>query len=89
MGVRSPRNWKGAMAQLLVRNLDPAVKEALRRRAERHRRSMEEEARVILRRAVESDDRPPRSVGLGSRIAALFADAGLDQPLAEPPPPLA
>lgn len=79
------------MAQLLVRNLDPAVKEALRRRAERHRRSMEEEARVILRRAVESDDRPPRSMGLGSRIAALFADAGLDldQPLAEPPPPLA
>jgi len=33
------------MAQLLVRNLDPAVKEALQRRARRHGRSMEEEVR--------------------------------------------
>ncbi|MCP9888668.1 plasmid stabilization protein [Cyanobium sp. ATX 6A2] len=71
------------MAQLLVRNLDLAVKEALRRRALRHGHSMEEEARQILRRAVESDDQPPRSMGLGSRIAALFADAELDQPIAE------
>jgi hypothetical protein len=37
------------MAQLLVRNLDPAVKEALQRRAQRHGRSMEEEVRLILR----------------------------------------
>ena len=36
------------MAQLLVRQLDEAVKEALRRRARRHGRSMEEEARLIL-----------------------------------------
>ncbi|HHG2224691.1 MULTISPECIES: hypothetical protein [unclassified Synechococcus] len=34
------------MAQLLVRNLDVSVKEALRRRAQRHGRSMEEEARL-------------------------------------------
>ncbi|MGB5136339.1 MAG: plasmid stabilization protein [Prochlorococcaceae cyanobacterium] len=71
------------MAQLLVRNLDLAVKDALRRRAQRHGRSMEEEVRVILRRAVESDDLPPGSMGLGSRIAALFAEVDL-----EPPPPL-
>ena len=36
------------MAQLLLRQLDLAVKEALRRRAQRHGRSMEEEVRVIL-----------------------------------------
>jgi plasmid stability protein len=35
------------MAQLLVRNLDDSVKEALRRRALCHGRSMEEEARLI------------------------------------------
>jgi plasmid stability protein len=64
------------MAQLLVRNLDPAVKEALQQRARRHGRSMEEEVRLILRRAVESEEPPPqRPMGLGSRMAALFADA--------------
>ena len=40
------------MAQLLVRQLDQAVKEALRRRAQRHGRSMEEEVRVILAQAL-------------------------------------
>lgn len=77
------------MAQLLVRNLDLAVKEALRRRAQRHGHSMEEEARLILRRAVENDDQPPRSMGLGSRIASLFADADLEQPIAELEQPIA
>lgn len=74
------------MAQLVVRNLDLAVKEALKRRAQRHSRSMEEEVRVILRRAVASDDLPPRSMALGSRIAALFADVGLEEPITQPPP---
>lgn len=68
------------MAQLLVRNLDLAVKEALQRRAKRNHRSMEEEVRVILRRAVESDDPPPHAEGLGSRIAALFAEVDLEPP---------
>lgn len=65
------------MAQLLVRNLDPAVKEALQERARRHGRSMEEEVRLILRRAVESEEpQQQRPLGLGTRMAALFADAG-------------
>ncbi len=68
------------MAQLLVRNLDLAVKEALQRRAKRNQRSMEEEVRVILRRAVESDDLSPLTKGLGSRIAALFAEVDLEPP---------
>ena len=68
------------MAQLLVRNLELSVKEALQRRAQRHGRSMEEEVRLILRQAAEAEQRPPEGVGLGSQIAALFAASGLEEP---------
>ena len=72
------------MAQLLVRRLDLAVKEALRRRAQRHGRSMEEEVRVILAQAVARDEAPSsHTPGLGSRMAALFADVGLEEPISE------
>jgi hypothetical protein len=71
------------MAQLLVRNLDEGVKEALRRRARRHGRSMEEEARLILLQATQSSDWSSTMVGpgLGSRMAALFAGQGLVEPI--------
>jgi plasmid stability protein len=62
------------MAQLLVRNLDDEVKARLRVRAAEHGRSMEEEVRVILRQAVEVEQKKP---GLGTRIAARFARSGL------------
>jgi plasmid stability protein len=62
------------MAQLLVRNLDDDVKARLRVLAAEHGRSMEEEVRAILRQAVEAE--PPRSAGLGTRIAARFAKNG-------------
>ena len=42
------------MARLTIRGLDDAVKAKLRIRAAQHDRSMEEEARVILRQAVET-----------------------------------
>ena len=42
------------MARLTIRDLDDAVKAKLRIRAAQHGRSMEEEARVILRQAVEA-----------------------------------
>ena len=72
------------MAQLLVRQLDEAVKEALRRRARRHGRSMEEEARLILAQAVAaSEDSSLGTAGLGHRMAALFSDAGLQEPIRE------
>jgi plasmid stability protein len=72
------------MAQLLVRQLDPAVKEALQRQAQRHGRSMEEEVRLILRRAVELEPLGRAdNTGLGSQIAALFAEAPLDAPIQE------
>jgi len=58
------------MAQLVIRNLEEGVKEKLRRRAARNRRSMSEEVRDILRDAVKKDDRS--EYGLGSEIAAMF-----------------
>lgn len=41
------------MASLTIRNIDDTVKERLRVRAALHGHSMEEEARVILKTAVE------------------------------------
>ena len=69
------------MAQLVVRNLEDDVKAKLQRRARRHGRSTEEEVRDILRHAVKDEDgpRPP----LGSRLAALFSDGGLDLEIPE------
>lgn len=69
------------MAQVIVRDLEDDVKARLKRRAARHKRSMEEEIRHILRNAVKEQNRP---VGkLGSRIAARFAKDGLTEDLPE------
>ncbi len=63
------------MNQLVVRRLPEAVKEGLRARAGRHGRSLEAEVRDILERAVAEERRTAVGApGLGSRIAALFAD---------------
>jgi plasmid stability protein len=74
---------EATMAQLLVRNLEEQVKGRLKRRAKRHGRSMEEEAREILRNALREEETPKR--GLGSEIVALFSGSGvyLDEPIAE------
>jgi plasmid stability protein len=69
------------MAQLVVRNLDDAVKAGLRRRAQRHGHSMEEEARDILRAAVAVDEPPPKQ--LGTWLAGLFAGVGLTEEISE------
>jgi plasmid stability protein len=69
------------MAQLIVRNLDEAVKRKLKRRAERHGHSMEEEARDILRNALKDEDRPQE--GLGSRIAKRFKGIELPEDIPE------
>lgn len=69
------------MAQFIVRHLEEDVKARLKRRAERHGRSMEEEIRHILRDVVKAENtRKPR---LGSRIAARFKNAGLTSDLPE------
>lgn len=69
------------MAQFIVRHLEDDVKARLKRRAEHHRRSMEEEVRHILRNAVKEQNQ--RVSRLGSRIAARFAKAGLTTDLPE------
>ena len=43
------------MASLLIRNVDEALREQLKARARRHRRSVEEEARELLRAAMARD----------------------------------
>ena len=77
------------MASITIRNLDDDVKTRLRVRAAAHHRSMEEEARLILREAVEQ---PTSSVNLGETIHRRCAALGgfeLDLPEREsmPKPP--
>jgi len=69
------------MAQLLVRQLDEDVKEALQRRARAHGRSTEEEVREILRDAVRAG--PAGPVRLGSTIASRFRGEGVGHDFAE------
>jgi plasmid stability protein len=70
------------MAQLIVRKVEPEVKRKLQQRAIRHGCSMEQEIRDILRNAVKDDQGGARN-RVGSRIAALFADIGLDADIPE------
>ncbi|MHC5034679.1 MAG: FitA-like ribbon-helix-helix domain-containing protein [Planctomycetota bacterium] len=59
------------MAQVLVRDLDDAVVETLKRRAKRHGRSLEAELRVILERSAGADMLEARR--LAERIRAELA----------------
>jgi antitoxin FitA len=78
------------VATLTIRDLDDALKRSLRIRAASRNRSMEEEARQILRAALL--DQPAPAGDLGSRVRARFAAlGGFDLPVAEreavrPPP---
>jgi len=69
------------MAQLVVRNLDNAIKTRLQSRAKRHGRSMEEEVRDILRAAVKDEGTSPG--GLGTIISSRFAEIGLEHDIEE------
>ena len=74
------------MASITIRNLDDDVKRRLRVRAAEHGRSMEEEAREILRAVV---GKPPSPKNLGEAIHRRFAALGgveLDLPPREPMP---
>ena len=61
------------MANITIRNLDDDVKTRLRMRAAQNGRSMEEEARRILREAVR---RKPSVQNLARSIRARFAPLG-------------
>lgn len=69
------------MAQILIRRLDDDVKVALQLRARQHGHSTEQEAREILRNAVQGGEHTlPR---LGSRISARFKGIGLETEIPE------
>jgi antitoxin FitA len=65
------------MATLTVRNLDDGLKARLRVRAAENGRSMEAEARAILRSTLVSETGADER--LGSRINERFAALGADQ----------
>lgn len=78
------------MASITIRNLDAHTKARLRVRAAQRQRSMEEEARNILRAALEENDAAPRDLGaaIGARFRPLGgADLALParEPMREPP----
>lgn len=80
------------MASITIRNLDDETKERLRVRAAHRRRSMEEEARNILREALAEEMTLPHNLATAvhNRFAAL---GGVDlaipvrEPMREPPQP--
>jgi plasmid stability protein len=78
------------MANLTIRKLDERTKTRLRVRAAQHGRSMEEEAREILRRALNV--RNERKANLADMIRARFEPLGgvelelpVRGPIPEPP----
>lgn len=78
------------MASITIRDLDEATKARLRIRAAHRRRSMEEEARQILREVLSADEKPAGN--LAGMIRARFGAAGgveLEipprEPIREPP----
>ena len=80
------------MASITIRNLDDETKERLRVRAAHRRRSMEEEARNILREALAEKTTSPRN--LAAAVRNRFAElGGVDleiparEPMREPPQP--
>lgn len=80
------------MASITIRKLDERTKTRLRVRAARHGRSMEEEARTLLRAALR-DDAPPAS-NLADAIRARFRRLGgielglpAREPIRDPPKP--
>jgi len=62
------------MAVMTIRNIDDAIKKRLRVRAAVNGRSMEDEARDILRSALSTDDPRPRN--LAQAIHARFGPLG-------------
>ena len=62
------------MASITVRNLDDSLKRRLRIRAAENGRSMEQEARDILRAALDEEAAPAKN--LGTAIHELFRPYG-------------
>ena len=66
--------WSDLMASMTIRNIDDSLKQRLRVRAAVHGRSMEDEARDILRSVLAASERPARN--LAETIRARLAPVG-------------
>lgn len=80
------------MARILIRNLDERTEARLRARAARNGRSMEDEARTLLRDALEAEpkDAPDLATAIRRRFEA-FGGMELEiaprEPIRDPPRP--
>lgn len=72
------------MAGITIRHLDDVLKIRLRVRAFANGRSMEEEARIILRDAVGRDAEPENLVRFIHECFAPFGGVNLELPPSEP-----
>jgi plasmid stability protein len=82
------------MTDLLVRDIDPALKRKLEERARAHGRSLTEEARAAIERGMadEGSIAKPRTDELGTRLFGMLPDEwrgddlvfGLPRDLSEP-----
>jgi plasmid stability protein len=80
------------LAGITIRNLDARIKSRLRVRAAHNGRSMEDEARTILRNALSEE--PSSAVDLAGALQARFRPLGgvelrlpTREPMREPPKP--
>ncbi len=73
------------MATMTIRHIDETLKQRLRVQAARHGRSMEEEARDILRTALAVEPTPPLSLvqSVRERVAP-WGGIDLELPVREP-----
>jgi antitoxin FitA len=84
------RRKGGKLASMTIRNLDDGLKAKLRLQAASHNRSMEEEARNILRVALSEPATKPQNLALSIR-SRLIDIGGVDieieprAPIPEPP----
>lgn len=80
------------MASITIRNLDEQTKERLRVRAARRKRSMEEEARNILRTALARESATPGNLAEAIRrrfepLGGVVIPLPAREPIREPPRP--
>ena len=76
------------VAALTIRNLDADLKSRLRRRAAGHDRSMEEEARVILREALKPASHEGLATSIRKAVERLGGGVDFDLPADEPFEPM-
>ena len=80
------------MASITIRNLDALTKERLRIRAARRGRSMEDEARNILRTVVAEESAPRRNLAESIRrrfqpLGGIELEIPRRDPIRDPPKP--